>query len=65
MTYPDKIELAENIVKEARTYIEHSCDDEVVILDDYYDDIEKLDLKKEDRDLYRVRLDFLLYSDQY
>jgi hypothetical protein len=64
-TYEDKLQIAESIIQEARSYVEHADDSEVVILDYYYDDLEKLDLKKEDRDLFRVRLDFILYSDQF
>jgi len=63
--YQNATQLADSIIKEARSYAEHASEDEVIILDDYYTELEKLNLKKEDKELYRIRLDFILYSDQY
>lgn len=64
-TYQDSINIADSIIKEARQYVDHSSDDEVVILDDYYTELEKINLTKEDKELYRIRLDFIMYSEQY
>jgi len=64
-TYDEEMRIAECIIQEARSYAEHSDENEVVILDDYFDELEKLNLNKEDKDLYRARLDFILYTDQF
>ena len=66
-THEEEIEIAECIIREAREHYENSeygeaCND----LNGYYEDIDKLSLKKEEKDLYRSRLDFILvYTDQY
>lgn len=64
-THEEEIQIAECIIQEARSYAEHLEDTDMVNLDDYCDEIDKLNLEKEDKDLYKSRLDFILYTDQF
>lgn len=63
--YQDMVQIADSIIKEARSYVDGAGDYEVIVLDDYYAELEKLNLTKEDKELYRIRLDFIFYSEQY
>ena len=66
-TYAEKLEIAECIIKEAKSYYmnsEYAQSD--MNMRGFYEDIEQLKLKQEDEDLYRIRLDMILvYTDQY
>ena len=66
VTYEKNIETAENIINEAREYVDRADVSEVISLEDYYDELKKLNLKTQDEDLYASRLDFIWYSvDQF
>jgi len=65
-THREEIEIAECIIREAREHYENSEYGEADSdMNSYYEDIEQLNLKKEEKDLYRSRLDFILYIDQF
>jgi hypothetical protein len=65
-TYDDEIELAECILNDAKEEYENSEFGEIDITGPYYDDIDELNIKREDKDMYKIRLDFILiYTDQY
>jgi hypothetical protein len=66
-TYEKNIETAENIIQDAREYVDRADDvSDDISLEDYYDELRKLNLKTEDEDLYTSRLDFIWYEvDQF
>lgn len=59
-TYQDKLNRAEGIIKSARDYVAHLFSEEMADLDDYYEEIDKLELIEQDDLLYKARLDILL-----
>lgn len=63
--YEDEIEIAECLINEARTYVDHATLSEEIVPNDYYDDIEKLNLTEEDKELYRIRLGLVFYRNQF
>jgi hypothetical protein len=66
VTYEKNIEMAENIIHDAREYVDRADVSEIISLEDYYDELKKLNLKTEDEDLYTSRLDFVWYEvDQF
>ena len=64
-TYEEEKQLAECIIEDARTYIDHAMADEEIVQSTFYDDLYELDLIEEDTDLYIVRLDLVFYRQQF
>ena len=61
-TYAEEIEIAENIVSEARFAVDYGETSDVKLYYDLLDDIDKLNLSIEDKELYKIRIDSILGS---